>query len=154
MNTSERSIIDAAIQLIRDKVNHKDEQQAITGHEYAADLLKLSIGHLEREEFWCIWLDTKHRIIHAGPVATGTLSACHVYPREIAREALNLNASAVIVSHNHPSGDHSPSTSDLKLTERLKNVFELLEVRLLDHIIIGGANHYSFADHGLYHLLS
>ena len=79
----------------------------------------------------------------------GTIDSASVYPREVVKEALRLNAAAVILSHNHPSGSPEPSQADKALTQRLKEALGLMEVRTLDHIIVAGAETVSFAEHGL-----
>lgn len=79
----------------------------------------------------------------------GTIDSASVYPREVVKEALRLNAAAVILSHDHPSGNPEPSTADRALTQRLKEALALVEVRLLDHIIVAGGATVSFAEHGL-----
>jgi DNA repair protein RadC len=79
----------------------------------------------------------------------GTIDGASVYPREVVKEALRHNAAAVIVSHNHPSGNPEPSGADKALTQRLKEALALVDVRVLDHVIVGGSNATSFAEHGL-----
>ena len=79
----------------------------------------------------------------------GTIDGAAVYPREVAKESLKLNAAAVILAHNHPSGNPEPSSADLSITQRLKEALSLLDVRTLDHLIIGGENTVSFAERGL-----
>lgn len=94
-------------------------------------------------------LDTRHRLIEYREIFRGTIDSASVYPREVVKEALRLNAAAVILSHNHPSGNPEPSTADRALTQLLKEALALVEVRLLDHIILAGGATVSFAEHGL-----
>ena len=94
-------------------------------------------------------LDTRHRLIEYREMFHGTIDSASVYPREVVKEALRLNAAAVILSHNHPSGSSEPSQADKVLTQRLKEALAMVEVRTLDHIIVAGAETVSFAEHGL-----
>ena len=117
------------------------------------DLLTKSMEtHLEAEEvFIMITVDTKHRITGIFEVARGHLSSCIVHPREVFKRALLMNASAVFIAHNHPSGDVMPSRDDTTTTKRLKEAGEVLGVPLLDHLIIGDSpeEYYSFAEAGV-----
>ena len=101
------------------------------------------------EVFACLFLDNQNRVIQLNELFRGTLDAANVYPREVAKLALQLNAAAVIFAHNHPSGISEPSQSDKKITEKLKLALALFDIRVLDHFIIGDGEPYSFAEHGL-----
>ena len=107
------------------------------------------IGSLEHEVFWCLWLDNRHRLIAAEELFRGTLSQASVYPREIVKRALAVNAAAIILAHNHPSGESEPSTSDIQLTHTIKSAVALVDVRVLDHFVVGGTDAISFAERGL-----
>jgi len=113
------------------------------------DYLRLLIGGRNYEAFICLYLDIRNRLIRIEESSRGTLTHTVVYPREIAREALAHNAAALIVAHNHPSGDARPSAADRHLTQCLKATLELIDVRLLDHLIIGANSVLSFAERGL-----
>jgi DNA repair protein RadC len=113
------------------------------------DYLRLLLAARAYEAFVCLYLDSRNRLIRIEESSRGTLTHTAVYPREIAREALAHNAAALIVAHNHPSGDARPSNADRHLTQRLKSTLELLDVRLLDHLIIGSGGVFSFAEGGL-----
>ncbi len=113
------------------------------------DYLRLFIGARSYEVFACLFLDSRHRLLRAEESSRGTLTHTAVYPREIAREALALNAASLIVAHNHPSGDVRPSAADRHLTQRLGETLQLIEVKLLDHLIIGANAVFSFAESGL-----
>lgn len=107
--------------------------------------------HLEAEEiFILITVDTKHRVTGIFEVARGNLSSCLVHPREVFKRALLMNAAAVFVAHNHPSGDITPSRDDFATTEKLRKAGEVLGVPLLDHLIIGDSpeEYYSFRGAG------
>lgn len=101
------------------------------------------------EVFCCIYLDNHHRLIAFEELFRGTVDCAHVHPREVLRQALLHNASAVIVAHNHPSGVLEPSPADDFITRRLKDLLALMDVRIVDHIIVGDSCCYSFAEHGL-----
>ncbi len=105
--------------------------------------------HDGREVFGVMFLDAQNRVIEFKELFTGTLTQTSVYPREVVREALRLNAAAVILSHNHPSGSTQPSRADEQLTSTLKSALALVDVRVLDHIITAGGDSLSMAEIGL-----
>jgi DNA repair protein RadC len=102
----------------------------------------------EREVFACIFLDSQHGVLAYEELFLGTVDAASVHVREVVKRALALNAAALICSHNHPSGKPEPSTADRQITQRLSDALSLVEIRLLDHIVIGGAAEVSFAERG------
>jgi len=104
-----------------------------------ARLLK-EIGTADREFFTVLTLNTKYRVIDKHLVSIGIVDACLVHPREVFRPAISDNASAIIIAHNHPSGDTSPSREDIKLTRQLIEVAHIIDIELLDHVIIGRPN--------------
>ena len=114
----------------------------------ACDFFRDKLGHREREVFAAVMLDVRHRLIDYVELFQGTIDGAEIHPREVARVALRLNAAAVLVSHNHPSGDVQPSAADRAVTVRLKQALALLDIRLLDHIIIGGRQSLSMAARG------
>ena len=103
----------------------------------------------EREVFGIILLDSQHGVLGFEILFHGTIDTASVYPREVIKSVLNANAAAVILTHNHPSGRPEPSTADVALTKRLQTALETIEVHLLDHLVIGGADSVSFAERGL-----
>ena len=107
------------------------------------------LAHEPTECFAALWLDTEHRILAFEILFRGSIQSAQTYPREIVRRAFRINASAVIFAHNHPSGNTSPSQTDLKQTEALERVLSELDICVLDHIIVGEGTPYSFANHGL-----
>lgn len=113
------------------------------------DFLRLRIGSLEREVFCCAFLDNRHRVIAFEELFRGTLDGANVHPREVVKAALEHNAAAVNFAHNHPSGVAEPSDADRRLTQRLKDALALVEVRVLDHIVVGATEITSFAERGL-----
>lgn len=121
---------------------------ALTSSIATKDFLRLELAELEHEVFVVIYLDNQHRVIVAEKLFRGTIDGASVYPREVVKEALGHNASAVILAHNHPSGHVEPSHADTRITERLREALGLVDVRVLDHIIVGGMECYSFAENG------
>lgn len=113
------------------------------------DYLQLKTAQYECEVFSVVFMDAQHRVIDCREMFRGTLSQASVYPREVVKLALELNAGAVILSHNHPSGIAEPSRADEMLTATLKSALALVDVRVLDHVITGRAGSVSFAERGL-----
>jgi len=113
------------------------------------DFCTLRLATAEAECFDVLFLDAQHRLIEARTMFTGTLTQTSVYPREVVKQALALNAGAVILAHNHPSGLPEPSRADEFLTQTLKSALVLVDVRVLDHLIVGGSSVTSFAERGL-----
>jgi DNA repair protein RadC len=122
---------------------------AITTAEAAYDIFIPRLQLLEREVFCCLWLTQQHRVIHVTTPFLGTIASCEIRPREIVKEALTANAASVIFAHNHPSGIAEPSVSDIRITETLQSAMGLIDVRVLDHIIIGHGAPTSMAEKGL-----
>ena len=96
-----------------------------------------------------LFLDNQHRLITFSEMFRGTISSATVYPREVAKEALLVNAAAVIFTHNHPSGMSEPSGADLSITKHLCDAMKLLDIRVIDHIVVGADDAVSFAERGL-----
>ncbi len=111
--------------------------------------LQHHLGNQAREVFSVIFLDNQHQVICCDDLFLGTLDGAAVYPREVAVRALQYRAAAVILAHNHPSGIAEPSSADRRITERLCSALGLLDIRVLDHIIVGRGMEYSFAEEGL-----
>jgi len=101
------------------------------------------------EVFCCIYLDNRHRVILFEELFRGTIDGTSVYPREVVKQALTLNAAAIILAHNHPSGVAEPSQADERITRRVKSALELVDIRLLDHLVIGDGTSTSLAGRGL-----
>jgi DNA repair protein RadC len=111
--------------------------------------LQARMRHLGHELFCCLFLDNRHRVLRFDEMFRGTIDGTSVYPREVVKEALAVNAAAVILAHNHPSGVAEPSQADERITQRLKAALELVDIRLLDHLIIGDGQSTSLANRGL-----
>ena len=113
------------------------------------DYFKLRLDGLPQEVFACLFLDNRHRVLAYEELFRGTIDGASVHPREVVRRTLEVNAAAVIFAHNHPSGLTEPSQADLRITRQLKEALALIEVRVLDHLIIGEGEGVSFAERGL-----
>jgi DNA repair protein RadC len=111
--------------------------------------LKARMQHLDHELFCCLYLDNRHRVLKFDELFRGTIDGTSVYPREVVKEALLVNAAAVILAHNHPSGVAEPSQADERITKRLKSALDLVDIRLLDHLIVGDGRATSLASRGL-----
>ena len=113
------------------------------------DYLALKLGAQEREVFAVVFLDAQMRVIHYEEMFFGTISQTSVYPREVVKAALRVNAAGVILAHNHPSGIPEPSRADEFLTQSLKTTLATVDVKVHDHIVVGGSSTVSFAERGL-----
>lgn len=125
------------------------ETEKIEGAQEAYDFLKPRLRDLPYEVFAAIFLNQKHSIISFSELFRGTINGSAVHPREVIKEALKENAAAIIIAHNHPSGNTTPSAEDIALTEKLELLLSHLDIRLLDHIVVGGNSFCSFAREGL-----
>lgn len=123
--------------------------ETLSGAEEAYRFLKPRLRDLPHEVFGVIFLNQKHGILAYRELFRGTISASSIHPREVVKEVLKENAAAVILAHNHPSGHVSPSPDDLRLTEDLKSLLKHLDVRVVDHIIVGANGYFSFSREGL-----
>lgn len=110
--------------------------------------LKALLRHEPHEIFGCLFLDSKHRVLGFEALFQGTIDNATVYPRQVVKRALEYNAAALILCHNHPSGSVEPSAADRKLTKLLQNALEAVDVRVLDHIIVGDGDPLSMAEYG------
>lgn len=124
-------------------------EESLSAPDAVARYLKLHFKEQYQEVFTVLFLDTQNRLITLEDMFFGTLSQTSVYPREIVRKALTTHAACVIVAHNHPSGEPEPSRADEILTTTLKAALALVDVRVLDHLVIAGTTHVSFAERGL-----
>ncbi len=125
------------------------DQDCLTSPEATRDYLRLKLYGLPYEVFACLFLDNRHRVIRYEELFQGTIDGASVHPREVVRRVIATNAAAVIFAHNHPSGVAEPSQADLRITQRLKDALALIDVRVLDHLIIGDGQGTSLAERGL-----
>ena len=140
----------AARELVRRWLNEELRRDcSLTTPGSVRDYLRLVFNGREYESFVVLFLDAQTRLIVAKELFRGTLTQTSVYPREIVKEALQENAAAVILAHNHPSGVATPSSADKTLTSALKQALSLVDVKVLDHFIVAGASSLSFAERGL-----
>jgi len=121
----------------------------LTSPEKTRCFLQVKLGKLEHEVFGIVFMDSQHQVIAYEELFRGTIDGAAVYPREVVKRCLLHNAAAVIFAHPHPSGSPEPSNADIQLTKKLKEALSLIDIRTLDHIIIGGANSVSMAERGL-----
>jgi DNA repair protein RadC len=144
-DTTESDVLAAAEGILWSKLERKG---SITDPNEAAGFLRMRLGALLHEEFHVLWLDNRHRILDCQRLFTGTVDGASVYPREVVRAALDVNASAAILAHNHPSGVAEPSAADRAITNEIREALSLIGVRVLDHIVVG-ADCVSMASRGL-----
>ena len=147
----EDAVISEALRIIEKRFygKYQDFNAVFTRPNIVLDYLTLRYATVPYEVFSVSWLDSQHRLIEHEELFRGTLDSASVYPREIARRALEVNAGAVILTHNHPAATIEPSHADRQITKRIQEVLGLLEVRVLDHIIVAGTECTSFAERGL-----
>lgn len=112
------------------------------------DWLRLQLAGQEREVFMVLYLDNQHCLLESETLFAGSVNQVQVHPREVVKSALRFNAAAVVLAHNHPSGDPEPSKADRQLTDRLKEVLGLVDVKTLDHLVVGQDDIVSFAERG------
>jgi len=144
------ALLKAALELARRQaLRDLDGRDVLASPEQTRRFLRHHLADLDREVFSVIFLDNQHRILRCEDLFLGTLDGAAVYPREVAVRALQYRAAAVIFAHNHPSGVAEPSGADRRITERLCAALQLLDIRVLDHIIVGRGREYSFAEAGL-----
>jgi len=140
---SEADIIDLALE-------HLQARLRVYGHSFSSSCetikyLTLKTAELEREEFGVLFLNNQNKLIVDEVMSTGTIDSASVYPREVVKRALEVNAAAVILYHNHPSGLCEPSQADKRITIKLQKGLDLMDIRVLDHIIVAGMDTFSFA---------
>jgi len=142
--------LQAAVEIARRQFAETLRAGPLLSHPRATrEFLTAQLKHLEHEVFCCLCLDKRHRLLHFEELFRGTIDGASVHPREIVKLTLRHNAAALIVAHNHPSGIAEPSAADELITGRIKDALALIDVRLLDHIIIGDGTSVSLAERGL-----
>ncbi|WP_371817696.1 DNA repair protein RadC [Polynucleobacter sp. AP-Sving-400A-A2] len=150
MGISKWSQIQAAYELVKRSLEESLSQESVLSSPgYVREFLQARFGRLPHEVFLCLYLDSRLRLIECQELFRGSLSHTAVYPREILKEALARNASALIVAHNHPSGNPQPSIADRELTKTLAKALQLVDIPLLDHCIVSHGGFFSFSDEGL-----
>ena len=150
LGPAKRAELAAVIEMARRALAQKLEAAPVFDSPQAVkDYLQLHLGSLPHEVFAVLFLDSQHKLLGLERLFTGTLGQTSVYPREVVKRALARNAGAVILAHNHPSGVAEPSRADEFLTQTLKSALALVDVRVIDHLVIGQGHVVSFAERGL-----
>ena len=144
LSEKESKLVKRALKVLEREVMYK----ALCNPADVSDYLKLYFAGTEREIFTVLLLDNLHQVIHCEDLFKGTIDGASVYPREVVKLVLKHNAAAIIFAHNHPSGTPEPSEADKKITIKMKEALETIDVRVLDHIVIGWNNSTSFAERG------
>ncbi len=140
-----QAVVEMAQRTLREELSRND---VLTSPRQARQYLALRLQCRRREVFACLFLDNRHRVIAYEELFLGTIDGARVHPREVVRRALELDAAALILAHNHPSGVAEPSESDRQVTLRLRDALALVDVRVLDHVVVGGADTVSLAERG------
>jgi DNA repair protein RadC len=146
LSFTDRTLVAEAIACL--ERHYRVAQDALTSPDATRDYLKLRLYGLTYEVFAVLFLDNRHRVLRYEELFRGTIDSAYVHPREVVRKVIETGAAAVIFAHNHPSGSSEPSQADLKLTRTLQDALALIEVRVLDHIIVGEGTGLSFAERG------
>ena len=150
LGPAKRAEVAAVIEMARRALAQKLEASPVfDSPQSVKDYLQLHLGALPHEVFAVLFLDSQHRLLGLEKMFTGTLGQTSVYPREVVKRALARNAGAVILAHNHPSGVAEPSRADEFLTQTLKSALALVDVRVIDHLVVGRGQVVSFAERGL-----
>jgi DNA repair protein RadC len=143
---TEEEVLEAACHIMEARCMNRD---LVDSPQLAVNLLSSRLRHQEREIFTVLFLDSQNRLIALEDLFKGTIDGASVFPREVVKAALKYNAAALILGHNHPSGVAEPSQADRRITDRIKVVMDMVDIRVLDHIVIGLTEHTSFAERGL-----
>ena len=143
--TQLQAVLEMGRRHLREELSRGD---AFSNPAAVRDYLAAQLRDYKSEVFACLFLDNRHRVIRFEEMFNGTIDGASVHPREVVKAALHYNAAAVIFAHNHPSGVAEPSRSDLSLTTRLKDALALVDIRVLDHFVVGDGIVYSFAENG------
>jgi DNA repair protein RadC len=140
-----QAVLEMARRHLHESLQHSD---VLTSPVLTRQYLRAQLRNEAREVFAVLFLDNRHRVLAFEPMFYGTIDGAAVYPREVLKRCLYHHAAAVIVAHNHPSGVAEPSQSDHRITERLRDALALVDIRLLDHVIVGDSECVSFSEKG------
>jgi len=146
--TEEDAVICRALAILDTRLRTQDDVH-VTSPEDTRRYLRLQLAEREAEVFCVLFLTNRHRMIAFEEMFRGTIDGASVHPREVVKQALRLNAACVILAHNHPSGVAEPSRADEAITRRLRDALALVDIRVLDHLIVGGTDITSLAERGL-----
>ncbi len=142
------SIIESALKILESRISYSSDSPPLTSPQASKDYVKLKLASYQHEVFACLFMNNRNRVITFEELFRGTMDGASVYPREVVKACLSHNAATVILAHNHPSGVAEPSVADERITKRLKDALALIDVRVLDHLIVG-EEVISFAERGL-----
>ncbi len=150
MGDSRYTLLQAALELARrHMLEGLQRSDCLTSSALTRNYIRSRMRAYEREVFLCLFLDNQHRVIAQEELFHGTIDGSMVHPREVVRRSLHHNAAALIFAHNHPSGVAEPSQADISITRRLKNALALVDIRTLDHLVVGDSEVISLAERGL-----
>ena len=150
LGTAKFAQLQAVLEMSRRHLRESlQRDSALESPRQTRDYLTSRLRDFHNERFCCLFLDNQHRPLAFETLFTGTINAAAVYPREVVKRALALNSAALILAHNHPSGIAEPSRADIDITERLQRALALVDIRLLDHFVVGDGEPVSFAERGL-----
>ncbi|MCU7855498.1 MAG: DNA repair protein RadC, partial [Candidatus Thiodiazotropha sp. (ex Lucinoma borealis)] len=141
-----QAVLEMSRRYLREQLRKSD---SLTNPQQTRNYLQAKLRHYPYEVFSCLFLDNRHRIICYEELFRGTIDGASVHPREVVKRALEHNAAALILAHNHPSGVAEPSRADQQITKRLKEALALVDIRVLDHIVIGEGEPVSLAERGM-----
>jgi DNA repair protein RadC len=149
LTPARKALAEAAIELYKRLQIKQAERQQVISSDTVCEILRPLIGDIEKEEFWAVYLNQSNRIIRKERLSVGGIAGTYVDIRLIMKEAILCNATGMIISHNHPSGNENPSPEDNRITEQLKKAADSLNIRLTDHIIITSNTYYSYVENGM-----
>ena len=142
----QQSLITLALTLLEEK--HRPGE-ALTSPADTRRYLRLRLADYQNEVFGCVFLSNRHQVIEVAELFQGTIDGASVYPRVVVQKALECNAAALVLYHNHPSGIAEPSLADEAITRRLRDALALIDVRIIDHLVVTAGEAFSFADKGM-----
>ena len=148
VKSNDDAIIESALKILESRISYNSDSPSLTSPQASRDYVKLKLASYQHEVFACLFMNNRNRVITFEELFRGTIDGASVYPREVVKACLSHNAAAVIFAHNHPSGVAEPSVADERITKRLKDALALIDVRVLDHLIVG-EEVISFAERGL-----
>jgi DNA repair protein RadC len=134
MNAESLTIIEKALKIMEEGFLYGEEK--ITGTKSAEDYFRLKLGNKKEEAFCVAFLNNQNKVLALEELGKGTINACNVHPRSIVRRVIEINAAKVILSHNHPSGNEVFSSADIEMTKTIKNILEIIDCEVIDHIVV------------------
>ncbi|MGF1903820.1 RadC family protein [Aliivibrio logei] len=140
-----QAVVEMTERYLLEKIEKED---ALTSPEHTKRYLTRILRDRHREAFYVLFLDNQHRVLKGEVLFEGTIDSAAVYPREVVKRSIDYNAAAIILAHNHPSGVAEPSQADRRITKRISDAVELVDIRVLDHFVIGDGEIVSFAERG------